>query len=96
MSELIYSDRDEITSEGETCPNCESTRTGYNANYGYWECSKCNNVWGHDKDDPDYDEAEICPTCKGSGVNGTEGNIALDAVDECDINCPTCGGSGYV
>nr|MDZ8057433.1 hypothetical protein [Nostoc sp. EkiNYC01] len=71
--------------KNENCPNCESSRSEYQASYGYWECQDCGHAWGLDKDDPDYEEEEFddCPECNGNG--------------ECDYGiCHLCGGEGVV
>lgn len=56
--------------EGENCPDCNSSNTRYDNGFGFWKCEDCSTVWGHDKDDPDYDEPDICPECQreASGI----------------------------
>lgn len=50
------------------CPNCQSTNTAFDKDFGYHECNDCHNHWALDKDDPDYREYIIdavltCPVC---------------------------------
>ena len=47
---------DEGVQIAEPCPECRSTATEYDPLFGYWKCEDCSTVWGHDADDPDYDE----------------------------------------
>ncbi|MBG1268269.1 hypothetical protein [Nostoc sp. WHI] len=55
----------------QNCPKCESTRTNYQENYGYWECLDCGYVWADDGDDPDYEEESLdLGTCCGCGCTG--------------------------
>ena len=68
------------------CKNCNSPNTTYDHNYGFWQCKDCSTVWGSDIDDPDYDDPEICPQCKGLGLK-------LDSA--LTLPCPFCAGTGY-
>lgn len=89
--------------KSENCPNCESSRIEYQANYGYWECQDCGQVWGLDKDDPDYDESMIDSQtlryCIGAALDNATlcskcdggGLIQVDGEMRC---CPRCGGDG--
>lgn len=70
----------------EPCPNCQSAATQYDRAFGFWKCESCSTVWGHDKDDPDYEELSECETCYGDRMVPTEAGYD---------SCPTCGGSGY-
>ena len=45
-------------SSDEVCPECGSEKIEFNATYGFYKCNNCQHCWGHDKDDPDYDELE--------------------------------------
>jgi ribosomal protein L37AE/L43A len=56
---IIEDNGEDIQIEGEPCPTCESEYTVYNREFGFWKCEECSTVWGHDKDDPDYDEVEV-------------------------------------
>lgn len=99
MSHISYEeDGEDILMSGEPCPECKSRSTFKNAGFGYWKCEDCSTVWGHDADDPDYDEVdphswlladepreedyEVCPTCLNE--------------EDYSVGCPTCGGTGYV
>lgn len=79
----------------KNCPNCESSRTNYVQNYGYWECKDCGHEWALDEDDPDYDDLsdipswvldrELCSKCDGGGLIQIEGEL---------VCYPKCEGSG--
>ena len=83
---LSYSeDGDRILIEGEPCPSCGSTATLKDTDFGFWKCEDCSTVWGHDKDDPDYDEAEPCPVCLGTGsIQQPDGERAIEVCYGCD------------
>lgn len=49
-------DYDEGVAIHEPCPNCQSRATEFDAVFGFWKCEDCSTVWGHDKDDPDWDD----------------------------------------
>jgi ribosomal protein L37AE/L43A len=50
--------------EGDECPKCSSHQTRLDTTYGYWQCDRCQEVWGYAEDDPDYDEAMLpCDRC---------------------------------
>lgn len=88
----IYDEGERIA---EPCPECHSRQTYYEPVFGFWKCEECSTVWGDDEDDPDYDEAELCPECKGTRVSGTEGNPDEDLPDQwSDKTCATCNGTG--
>ena len=38
------------------CPQCNSEEIEFDETYGFYKCNNCQHLWGHDKDDPDYDE----------------------------------------
>lgn len=80
---------------GLPCPHCDSEATNFEPVFGYWKCEDCSTVWGSDEDDPDYDDAELCPNCHGTGVDGTEGGDPDMGEEYTDLACQTCGGSGY-
>lgn len=87
MTVSYHDDGDKISIEGEQCPECQSNATLFDRTFGFWKCEECSNVWGRDRDDPDYDEAEVCPTCLGAQ--------SIDPEEEL-TDCPTCGGTGYI
>lgn len=66
MSRTYDWDEAGLVVEGEHCPTCNSSNTRYDNDFGFWKCEDCSVVWGHDKDDPDYDEPEICPECSST------------------------------
>lgn len=51
-------DYDEGIRINEPCPHCNSKNTEFEPIFGFWKCEDCSTVWGHDKDDPDYEDAE--------------------------------------
>jgi ribosomal protein L37AE/L43A len=58
MSLSYHEDGERISIEGEPCPSCSSTATLFDRPFGFWKCEDCSTVWGRDKDDPDYEDAE--------------------------------------
>lgn len=44
--------------DNEQCPNCGSSETYYDEAFGFHKCEECSELWGHDKDDPDYEDCE--------------------------------------
>lgn len=52
---------------------CGSENIRYDPNHGFYECLTCEAVWGHDEDDPDYDECAeehdygACCACDTTG-----------------------------
>jgi ribosomal protein L37AE/L43A len=68
------------------CNKCNSTNCLYNKEHGFWQCHDCQNVWAYAKDDPDYDEPEICVFCNGLGLN-RESVLVKE--------CTFCYGTGY-
>lgn len=42
----------------QECPECESEKTYLNTTFGFYKCERCSLIWGFDKDDPDYEDAE--------------------------------------
>jgi len=51
-----------VLGHGGICPECDSTNTTLDPNFGHRTCEDCGNIWALDADDPDYDEAEALPT----------------------------------
>ena len=82
----------ELIIEGEHCPNCNSTATEFDPVFGFWFCEDCSSAWTQD----DKAAMDVCSTCGGTGVNGTEGGDPDVGEFYTDQTCLTCGGSGYL
>ena len=74
-----------MTRELNKCPKCIDIAIIFHIEEGYWECLQCNHTWGYLKDDPDYEELELCNSCEGRGFK----NIGKE-----NIECQFCGGRG--
>ena len=62
------------------CLVCGSENVVFDQTYGYYQCQDCKEVWGYSKDDPDYDEPQLCQDCGRNWIkNGP---------------CGLCGGVG--
>ena len=68
------------------CKKCNSNSTQFNQEHGFWKCDTCSNIWAYDKDDPDYDEREVCDKCSGLGLMPSFFYVRF---------CPSCYGTGY-
>lgn len=90
MSLSYIEDGDSTYIEGEPCPTCRSTATLKEVGYGFWKCEDCSTVWGYDKDDPDYDEAEALCNCGQPATKLCDGKTATGTCDR--PLCPSCVG----
>lgn len=90
MTVGYFDDAGDIYAEGLTCPECGSTATLRNVEFGDWKCEDCSTVWN------ESDRAEI------RDLNSEEADL-LDTLVVCDLDepetpdlCEVCGGDGSV
>jgi len=70
----------------EICPQCKNPEAVFNGTFGFYQCD-CGSVWGKSADDPDYEDAELCPACEGYGEVEQHNDF---------VGCEVCDGFGVI